>query len=70
MEEARANRMSIQGGATLLLVAFFWTGHYRVAGAVDEIPEQRPAPKALDFPGLICFWELLGRSLEHFLASA
>lgn len=43
-------------GFALLLFTFFVASSYSMADTVDEIVEQRPAPKTVDLPGLICFW--------------
>ena len=44
-------------GSPLLFFTLYMTSSYSLAETVDEIVEQRPAPKTLDLPGLICFWD-------------
>jgi len=51
------NRLIHVLGSALLLTALLSTGRCPIAEAADETIPHRPAPKTLDLPGLICFWD-------------
>lgn len=41
----------------LVLTSFFVGVHCSMEGATDETASPPPAPKTLDLPGLVCFWD-------------